>query len=233
MVALWFFILYPFLYFFSRKESRYGYLNTIRKANAFLGSLFSGIVYRTQYEEKIDWSKIYIVCANHSSSLDIFSLSLMMKNKFFFMGKHELLDSIFTRLYFKSIDVPVNRNSKISAYKALKKTEERLKNNYSLIIFPEGKIGDEYPPVLHPFKSGPFKLAIENNISIIPVTLINNWELMWDDGKKYGSRPGISHIYVHKVIETSSLTEKDEENLKNNVFEIVHSGLNYKSYKEL
>ncbi len=148
------------------------------------------------------------------------------------MGKQELLSSVFTRTYFESVDVPVNRESKMSAYKAYKKADERLKRGMSLIIFPEGKIGNEYPPVLHTFKNGTFKLAIENNIPILPVSLQNNWELFWDDGTKYGTRPGISHIYVHKPIETEDLTLKDEENLKNNVFEIVLSKVNYLAYSQ-
>lgn len=148
------------------------------------------------------------------------------------MGKEELLDSPFTEIYFKTIDVPVNRDSKMSSYRAFKKTSERLENKMSLLIFPEGKIGDEYPPVMHPFKNGPFKLAIQHRIPILPVSITNTWEQMWDDGKKLGSKPGICHIYIHEVIETALLTEKDEENLKNNVFEIVHSALNYEAFKD-
>lgn len=148
------------------------------------------------------------------------------------MGKEELLYSLFTKIYFETIDVPVNRNSKMSSYRAFKKTSERLNNKISLLIFPEGKIGDEYPPVLHPFKNGPFKLAIQHQIPIIPVSILNTWEQMWDDGKKLGSKPGICHIQIHKPIETELLAEKDEENLKNNVFEIVHSALNYEALKD-
>ena len=230
--ALCFFCLYPLLWLFSRKESHYKCLNKVRKANAFVASVLSGIFYKIHYEEKIDWSRTYVVCANHASNLDIFAMSVLMKNNFFFMGKQELLSSVFTRTYFESVDVPVNRESKMSAYKAYKKADERLKRGMSLIIFPEGKIGNEYPPVLHTFKNGTFKLAIENNIPILPVSLQNNWELFWDDGTKYGTRPGISHIYVHKPIETEDLTLKDEENLKNNVFEIVLSKVNYQAYSQ-
>ncbi len=232
MVALCFFLLYPLLYAFSRKESHYKYLNKVRKANAFFASLFSGIVYKIDYEQEIDWSRNYIICANHASNLDIFALSVLVKNNFFFMGKAELLDSIFTKLYFQTVDVPVNRNSKISAYKSYKKTENRLQKGFSLVIFPEGKIGEEYPPVLLPFKNGPFKLAIDNNIPILPVTLINTWQLMWDDGKIHGSKPGVGRIYVHKPIEVSFLSDKNEETLKESAFKIVNSKINYKYFED-
>src|SRR5690606_22881097 len=117
---------------------------------------------------------------------DIFCLSLLCKNNFFFLGKEELLKNPVTSLYFKTIDIPVNRKSKISAFKAFKKSEEKLKQGLSLIIFPEGKIGDEYPPLLHPFKNGPFKLAISLKIPILPVSIENSWKLMWDDGILHG-----------------------------------------------
>ncbi|MFD1628527.1 lysophospholipid acyltransferase family protein [Pseudopedobacter beijingensis] len=192
-----------------------------------MASLFSGIIYKVHYKTILNWDKTYIFCANHSSNLDIFALSATLKGNYFFMGKHELLDSIFTRRYFQTIDIPVDRESKIGAYRALKKAEQRLQDGLSLVIFPEGAIEDHYPPRLMPFKNGTFKLAIENKVAIVPVSLRNNWELLWDDGKKYGSKPGISHIYVHEPIETIGLTLKDEENLKNKVFEIVHSKLSY------
>lgn len=90
-----------------------------------------------------------------------------------------------------------------------------------MIIFPEGKIGDEYPPVLHPFKNGPFKLAIELKIPIIPVSSANTWKKLWDDGTKYGTRPGICSIVVHKPVETCHLTITDVDALRETIFKII------------
>ena len=213
--------------FLSRKPSRYKSLNVVRKWSAFLPSLLSGITYKIRYKQQVNWDRPFIVVANHSSNLDIFAMSVMMKGNYFFLGKDELLDHFVTSLYFKTIDVPINRQSKMSSYKAFKKCEERLKDNMSLVIFAEGKIGDEYPPMLHPFKSGPFRLAIDNQIPVLPVTIVNSWEKMWDDGSRFGLRPGVCRVVVHELIDTAHLGEKDEEKLKDNVFEIVHSALNY------
>ncbi len=151
---------------------------------------------------------------------------VLMKNDFVFFGKAELLDNIITRLYFKTIDIPVKRESKISAFRAFKRTEEYLKSGISVVIFPEGLIADEYPPVLQPFKNGPFRMAIEQKIGIIPVSIKNNWEIMWDDGSKYGTRPGISDVRVHKPIETSHLSLDDADHLRDQVYEIIHQELN-------
>jgi 1-acyl-sn-glycerol-3-phosphate acyltransferase len=144
-------------------------------------------------------------------------MSIALKNNFFFLGKEELLNNAATKLFFETIDIPLKRDSNISAFRAFKKTEERIKMGMSPVIFPEGKIGMEYPPTLHPFKNGPFKLAIENQIAIVPVTIKN----------KYGCKPGVSHICIHKPIETIGMDVKDDEVLKEMVFEKIKSGLDY------
>lgn len=200
-------------------------MNRMRWIFSYFSSFLSGFLYRFSFEEKIDWSKRYIICANHTSNLDITALILLVKRNYVFFGKEELLKNFVTGIYFRTIDIPVNRESKISAFRAFKKAEEILKEGKNLIIFPEGMISDNYPPVLQPFKNGPFRLAIEQGVQILPVTICNNWNLMWDDGKKYGSNPGICDIRVHAPIDTTNLTLEQADDLKNNVYDIISNQL--------
>ena len=200
-------------------------MNRMRWIFSYFSSLFSGFLFRFTYEEKLDWSKTYIICANHTSNLDITAIILLAKRNYVFFGKEELLDNFVTGIYFRTIDIPVNRESKISAFRAFKKAEEKLKDGKTVVIFPEGMISEHYPPVLQPFKNGPFRLAIEQGVQILPVTICNNWNLMWDDGKRYGTRPGICDICVHAPIDTSSLTTDDADELKNKVYDIIYNQL--------
>jgi len=224
-VIIFFIVLFPLLYFYSRKVSRFKTLNHIRRFYAFISSFVAGFIYRYEIEEQIDWSKSYIVCANHTSNLDISAITCAVKTNFAFIGKDVLLDNPLLALFFKTIDIPLNRDSKISAFKAFKKGEEYIKRGMSLVIFPEGKIGDEYPPILHNFKNGPFRLAIEQQIPIIPVSSKGIWEKMWDDGTKYGSKPGISHICIHKPVQTKGLTLADADLLKEQIYTIINTEL--------
>lgn len=225
-VVFFFCLLYPFLYYYSRKEDRYEKLNTYRRLWGFLSSFFSGIFYRYRIiPQKIDWSKNYIICSNHTSNLDITAISLFVKRNFAFIGKEELLENPFTGLFFRSVDIPLNRSSRISSFKAFKRGGDYLKAGMNLAIFPEGKIPDEYPPVLHSFKNGSFRMAVELKVPVIPVTILDSWEKMWDDGSEYGSRPGICDICVHEPIETSALTIADIDILRDKVYEIINSEL--------
>lgn len=225
-LALVFTSLYPIIFYFSRSPVKFHGMNRMRWIFSYLSSVLSGFLFRFSYEEKIDWSKRYIICANHTSNLDITAIILLAKRNYVFLGKEELVKNFITGIYFRTIDIPLNRESKMSAFRAFKKAEESLKDGKNVVIFPEGMISENYPPVLQPFKNGPFKLAIEQGAHILPVTICNNWNLMWDDGKRYGTSPGICDIWVHAPIDTSCLTLTDAEDLKAKVYGVISSQLN-------
>ncbi|PRD46182.1 1-acyl-sn-glycerol-3-phosphate acyltransferase [Sphingobacterium haloxyli] len=196
--VLFFFCLgYPFLYFYARNPKKhYRKLVFFRRWISLAGIYAVGIRVQVKYETPIDWSKNYVLCANHTSFLDITILNYLCKYPFSFMGKIELLNNPITRIFFQTIDIPLKRDSKISAFKAYKRALELLREGKSLAIFPEGKIDDNYPPDLHHFKSGAFRMASENQTSILPIVIQDAWQILWDDGKTYGTKPGVIHVSV-------------------------------------
>lgn len=134
------------------------------------------------------------------------------------MGKEELLQNPVTRVFFKTIDIPVKRGSKMSSFRAYKKASEHLQDNKSVVIFPEGKIDDGFPPNLHPFKSGAFRLATENKIPILPIVIQDAWKILWDDGKKHGSKPGTIHVKVLSPLEVKEYDKQSNTALERSVF---------------
>jgi len=224
-VGTFYVILWPLMYYFSRKPERYKSMNKMRRLWGYLSSRIAGIKYHFEFEEPIDWSRTYIMCPNHTSNLDITAVSILTKNNFSFMGKEELLAGFVTGLYFRTVDIPVNRKSTIASFRAYKKAGERLGNGMSMVIFPEGTISGNYPPRLVEFKNGPFRLAIEMQVPIIPITALDTWKVLWDDGLKYGSKPGVCHIFVHKPIETKDMTVDDADALRDKVYAIMDQKL--------
>ncbi|AOM78967.1 lysophospholipid acyltransferase family protein [Pedobacter steynii] len=219
-------LFYPFYYLAAKSPKGYGALNQLRKVNSILSSWLSGIFFKFTYEQPLDRNQTYIYCANHASSLDIMVFCILARGKFHFMGKDELRSNPVLKIFFNTIDISVDRKSKISAFRAFKRAGETLEKGWSLIIFPEGGIdGVHYPPVLHPFKNGPFRLAIEKNIPVVAVSLTDVWKKMWDDGSKYGSTPGICDIYIHKPVDTTGLTIADADFLKDRIFNLINSKL--------
>lgn len=190
-----------------------------------MSSLAVGIRYKYEYEEPVNWRKTYIVTSNHTSNLDITAMSLLVKGNYCFMGKEELVNELVTGLFFRTVDIPVNRDSKVASFRAFKQAMKRLENGVTVIVFPEATIPDVYPPELHSFKNGPFRMAIERKIPIIPVTSLNTWNILWDNGQKFGSKPGVCNIFVHKPIETAHLTINDADALRDQVHSVIRKKL--------
>lgn len=219
-------LFYPFYFLASKNPKWYGILNKLRVYHSRVCSFMAGIRFCYHFEIPLNTKQHLIFCANHTSNLDIMILCILAHGKFHFMGKEELKENPVLKIFFNTIDIPVNRNSKISAFRAFRKAGDNLDKGMSLLIFPEGGIhNDHYPPKLMEFKNGPFRLAIEKRVPILPISIINAWDLIWDDGSKYGSRPGICDIYVHKPIFTDNLDVKADEILKLLVYNQIQSKL--------
>jgi 1-acyl-sn-glycerol-3-phosphate acyltransferase len=215
--------LYPAFLFLLYKEQNYIKANKLRAFWAHCVFLFTGLRYHIDYRYKPKKNKSYIVCPNHFSYLDIPTVVLIGIFNYRFMAKVELNNIPIFNIFFKTIDIPVDRGNKSAAYKAIKQAEESIDRNLSLIIFPEGTIGAHQPHLLR-FKNGPFKLAIEKQTPILPVTFVDNWNHLYVDEKIYG-KPGLLRIVVHEPIETTGLTTDDIETLKEKTYNVMHAEL--------
>jgi 1-acyl-sn-glycerol-3-phosphate acyltransferase len=224
IIIFFFGVFYPFYYLLSRKPKYYSLLNKFRTLHSYICSFLIGIFFRFHYEEPLKAGQTYVYCSNHTSNLDIMILTILAKGSFHFMGKEDLLHNPVFKPFFKTIDIPVNRDSKMSSFRAFKRAGENLEKGMSLIIFPEGKIDEEhYPPQLQAFKSGPFRLAIDRKKDIVPISIADAWEKMWDDGGRDGTRPGICDIYIHKPISTATFAANDSDRLRDEVFNVINS----------
>lgn len=225
MVALSFYIMYPLFYYYTRKESRYHKVAKLRKIWCDIGFILGFYSYSAEYEADVDFSKPMIIVANHTSYLDTPLICTIISGNYHFMGKVELLKNPVLKLFFQTIDVPVDRSNRIASYRALKKVEENIHKGFSLILYPEGTMSKN-PPEMGEFKAGAFKLAVDTKVPILPISFLNNYKLMKGSGLKYGSRPGIMRAFVHKPIETSNLSTPEElENLSKQIFETLKSKL--------
>lgn len=222
VILLFFILFYPFYWLASRRPSGYPFLNWLRTVNSWCCSILTGMFFRFHYESPLNRGQAYVFAANHSSNLDIMLFCQLAKGAYSFLGKAELLKNPVLKLFFSTIDIPLDRSSKRSAFRAFKRSGEHLRAGRSLIIFPEGGIFSKYyPPVLGAFKNGSFRIAIDTGTPIVPVSISNAWRLMWDDGAKYGTRPGICDIYVHSPILTENMHADDAERLKARIFEMI------------
>jgi 1-acyl-sn-glycerol-3-phosphate acyltransferase len=176
------------------------------------------------YEEvAIDTKKTYVFCANHFSYLDIAMISVVLKNYFAFMGKSSVKKVPLFGYMFRKLHIEVNRTEKNSRVKALNRSIKALKSGRSMMVFPEGGIySTNFPEMLQPFKDGAFLLAIENQVPIVPISLVDNYKVMPDLLFKWHK----IRVIVHKSIETTGKTKADINDLKRQVYDVIQPTLN-------
>ena len=76
------------------------------------------------------------------------------------------------------------------------------------------------------FKNGPFKLAIEKEVPIVPITFLSNYKILPAKNNfiKYGG-PGIARAIIHEPIETTGMTENDLVPLRTKVYSIINKAI--------
>ncbi len=163
-----------------------------------------------------------IICANHSSFLDIILCFQVFRKPFVFVGKKELGKIPVFGYFYKRAALLVDRSSPESRRQVVLKAKEKLQENISICIYPEGGI-PRVPTRLAPFKTGAFRIASELNVPIIPVTFADN-KRKFPAYKMKGS-PGRVRVIIHPA-EYPDLSQKNPvEELKTRVYNIINQSL--------
>lgn len=181
-------------------------------------------VYRINYRENVKKRQNYVVCANHSSYIDIPLIFYTYRKNFTIIGKAELNKIPLFGYMFKNIYIAVDRQSRASKIKSYKESLQAIEKK-SVVFFPEGTIGDEITYNLLEFQEGAFRLAIQKKTPILPVTMPNNWVILHDKGTKTGMRWKKAPVIFHEPIETKDMTLDDVDSLKDQVRNTIQAEL--------
>ena len=105
-------VLYPFIRYALSNPKRYPLGHKIRRIWGKV-LLVTGFVKVIQIiEEPFDTSKPYIICPNHTSQLDIVTLTVKLNQlDFSFMAKKELEEIPVFGIWFRTIDIAVDRKN--------------------------------------------------------------------------------------------------------------------------
>ncbi len=167
----------------------------------------------------------YVLVSNHSSYIDIVQMYNLVPHYFLMMGKYELRRWPLFRIFFKDMDIAVNRGSHVEAAKAFRRAAKALDEGSVVVLFPEGTIPHDVPRLKH-FKDGAFRLAIEKQVPVVPVTFVNHWRLFGDPEDLLSrGHPGLSHAVVHPAVRTRGLREGDLVALRQRVFATIEAPL--------
>lgn len=167
----------------------------------------------------------YIIVSNHSSYLDTFFMYRVFHEYFLFIGKGELLKWPLFRLFFRTMDIPIDRSNSKRAYNSLQKAYEALDRGECVALYPEGTIPLSSPK-MKAFKNGAFRMAIDKQVPIVAVTWQTNFLIMNNPEKLFSrSLPHFVRAVVHEPIFPKGSDEADLIALRNEVFQVIDSAL--------
>ena len=212
----------PFILIATANDKRYNNFFWWARVWAYMVLIGMGNYWTAKRQSKIDPKKTYIIIANHASELDIMMSLVLVKNCFVFIGKAELAKAPLFGYFYKRTNILVDRNSISSKRNVLKKAAKRMDAGIGICVFPEGGILDS-KYMLAPFKAGAFKLAIEKQVDILPITFPDNrlhFNEFWD-----GGYPGRLRATIHKPVSAKGLKIEDLPALSDRCYKIIHDEL--------
>ncbi|MDI9256154.1 MULTISPECIES: lysophospholipid acyltransferase family protein [Flavobacterium] len=211
LIAIPIIVMFPVLFVSILSEKWYPYFFVMARIWAKFILFGMGFRVKATYEQIPEPGKSYMFVANHTSMTDIMLMLTIVKNPFVFVGKKELAKIPLFGFFYKRTCILVDRSSSKSRMAVFERAQKRLHQGLSICIFPEGGVPDE-SIVLDQFKDGAFRLAIEHEIPIVPMTFYDNKRLF--SYTFFSGRPGVMRAKVHAFIETENLHSEAKKEIK-------------------
>lgn len=230
---IWFYILMvlpivimlPFLIVFTSAEKFYPQFFICARIWARIILFGMGFSIKVKADAVPDKRKSYMLVANHASMLDIMLMLVVIKQPFVFIGKKELSRIPVFGFFYRRTCILVDRNNQRSKMDAFEAAQRRLKQENSVCIFPEGGVPENPSLLLDQFKDGAFRLAIEHQIPIVPISF-------HDSKKRFSYKflsggPGKLRVKIHDFISTKGLDVSDRRMLKEKTRQVIMEELTH------
>ena len=228
---IWFYILMvvpilimlPFLIVFTSSEKFYPQFFICARIWSKIIVYGMGFYIKTEANQNLEKHKSYMLVANHTSMLDIMLMLCVVKQPFVFIGKKELGRIPVFGFFYRRTCILVDRKNQKSRMAAFEEAQRRLKQQNSVCIFPEGGVPDDRSIVLDHFKDGAFRLAIEHQIPVVPISFHDNKKRF--SYKFFTGSPGKLRVKIHEFICTKGLDATERKPLRDQTFQIIHREL--------
>jgi 1-acyl-sn-glycerol-3-phosphate acyltransferase len=187
---------------------------------AITGVRLAGVRIHTVGLEKLDASRTYIFMSNHVSNLDPPLMLPLIPRRTSVMAKKELFDiPLLGKAMQMGSLVPVDRKNRDAGISAVRAAADVIRQGINMTIYVEG--GRSFDGKLIKFKKGPFYLAVECGVPVVPVTVVGTQHAM--PKGRFAIKSSDVKIIFHDPIEPKDFGDRDA--LKSKVREVINSGL--------
>ena len=173
---------------------------------AFAGVRVAGIKVKVVGLDRLDPGATYIFMSNHVSNLDPPILVPLIPHRTSVLVKKELFRvPILGRAMRLASLVPVDRSNRDAAIASLRAAAEVLARGIPMTIFVEGT--RSFDGRLLPFKKGPFYLATESGVPVVPVTLVGTHQIL--PKRRFSIRKGEATVVFHSPLNPKQFSDRD------------------------
>ena len=227
LYRIWFYILmaipilvmFPFLFISILKEKWYPYFFIMARIWAKVILYGMGFIPKVESEEELVDGKSYMFVANHTSMTDIMLMLSVIKSPFVFVGKKELTKIPLFGFFYKRTCILVDRSSAKSRMEVFDRAQKKINQGLSICIFPEGGVPDNENVLLDEFKDGAFRLAVEHELPIVPISFADNKKRF--SYTFFSGSPGIMRVKIHHFFETKNQKPEYRKLVKEAVRKVI------------
>jgi len=173
---------------------------------AWTGVRLAGVRVKTVGMEQLDGNRTYVFMSNHVSNIDPPLLLPLIPGRTSVMAKKELFSyPILGKTMRMGSLVPVDRGNRDAGIAAVRAAEDVVKQGIHMTIYVEGH--RSFDGKLLPFKKGPFYLAEQCQVPVVPVTISGSHSVM--PKGRFSIKPGLVTVIFHRPIEPAEFGSRE------------------------
>src|SRR6202043_1111938 len=187
---------------------------------ASAGVWITGVRVKAVGLDQFDHSRSYIFMTNHVSNLDPpIQIPLIPKRTSVMVKKELFKVPILGRAMRMGLLVPVDRGNRDAGIEAVRAAKQVVQQGLNMTIYVEGH--RSFDGKLLRFKKGPFYLAMECGVPVVPITITGTHYVM--PKGRFAIKPGMATVIFHPPIEPADFGSR--ECLMEKVRAVIDSGL--------
>ncbi len=168
--------------------------------------------------ENLPTERGVLYIANHKGMFDPMTLASVIDDPCIYIGKDDIKKIPIVSTWFEAIgSLYITREDARQSLEVIKQGTASLKNNHSVVIFPEGTRSKDGQ--VGEFKAGSFKLALNSGADIVPIAIKNTDEIF--EKVKLGLKPQTIYVNIGKPISVKGLSRAEQKALPKQIEEHV------------
>ncbi len=216
------FLALPPLILLARIQGRPDVLYSVGRLGSRLALRLAGVHLQVRGLEQVDPKRNYLFLANHQGNCDPPVLLAVIPQNTRYILKKELSKIPILNIAMRlGSFVFIDRKDRVDSVRGMNQAVAQLQQGESFLVFPEGtrtrtgKMGE--------FKKGPFAIAMQSGVPIVPITIKGSFEVM--PPTRFRINPGIISLTFHPPLEPRNFPPDDRSLLREKVRKIIASGL--------